>query len=211
MVFAAFLFCFGTVRVHDAHASSTTAPSSTSSMPTQTQVVQASRSASILSPSSLDQIVDRYVRDHMFDDDTYDPVESTYREAYEDQVRGSHPKALREITSSVLGSGAVKAENRDVGFGAFLVKTATFLKRKGLSEVQAIYLITGSMVIGTPIIVFGVVAYLAAWNKRKLERELKGRYGQSYTVDATIKVEDDVELPDDDDDDDDDDEDDEVE
>jgi hypothetical protein len=33
----------------------------------------------LLPSASLDQMVDRYVKDHMFDDDIYDPVESAYQ------------------------------------------------------------------------------------------------------------------------------------
>jgi hypothetical protein len=50
---------------------------------------------------------------------------------------------------------------------------------------------------------------IGAQNKRSINRLMKKPYGETYTVDATIKVEEDVEVPDDDEDIDDDDGDDE--
>jgi hypothetical protein len=43
------------------------------------------------SSPSLDTIVHRYVKDHMFDDDVYDPVESIYREANDDAELRKYP------------------------------------------------------------------------------------------------------------------------
>ncbi|KAL3942609.1 MAG: hypothetical protein SGARI_000212 [Bacillariaceae sp.] len=186
MVCAAFVFCFGALGSQGAHAS-TTAP---------TRPV-------------VEQIVDNYVQDHMFDDDAYDPVESTYREAVDDRVQGTYPKALKEVTSSVLGQDVIKAEKAASGssIGATLVKTIGFLRQKGLTETQAILLFTGSLVLGVPSIIFAVLMMIGAQNKRSMNRLMKKRYGETYTVDATIKVEEDVEAPDDDDEDDDEDED----
>jgi hypothetical protein len=45
-------------------------------------------------------------------------------------------------------------------------------------------------------------------SKRNMNKVMKQRYGDTYTVDATIKPEEDVEAPDDEDDDEDDDDDD---
>jgi hypothetical protein len=49
---------------------------------------------------------------------------------------------------------------------------------------------------------------IGGMSKRNVNNTMKKRYGDTYTVDATIKPEDDVEAPDDDDDDDEDDDDD---
>jgi len=198
---AAFLFSFGVADVENAHASTTPTASTT------TTAVQVSRN--ILSPS-LDQMVDNYVKEHMFDDDTYDPVESIYREAMDDKLQGTHPKALKEITSSVLGKDAAKAEKQasSTGIGGTLVNIVEFFRQRGLSEMQAIALVTGTLVVGTPAIFFMVVMTLNLQGRRSVNKLMKKRYGDTYTVDATIKVEEDVELPDDDEDDDDDDDDD---
>ena len=74
--------------------------------------------------SSLDEIIDEYVKDHMFDDDAYDPVESIYREAIDDKLKGTYPKDLKETASSVLGQNVMKAEKKasGAGFSGGLVK-----------------------------------------------------------------------------------------
>jgi hypothetical protein len=48
------------------------------------------RLTQVISPS-LDTMVNRYVKDHMFDDDVYDPVESIYREANDDAELRKYP------------------------------------------------------------------------------------------------------------------------
>ena len=155
--------------------------------------------------SSLDQIVDGYVKGHMFDDDVYDPVESIYREAMDDRLKGTYPKDLKETTSSVLGQNVIKAEKKasGTGFGGALMKTVNFLRRQGLSEMQAIALFTGTFVIGVPLLILGAIAYIAILNKSQVNKLMKQRYGEGYTVDASEKKEEDVDVPDDDDDDDD--------
>jgi len=157
--------------------------------------------------SSLDEIIDEYVKDHMFDDDSYDPVESIYREAIDDKLKGTYPKELKETASSVLGQNVMKAEKKALGagFSGGLVKAVGFLRQQGLSEIQAIALITGTFVIGAPSIAFAVFLSIVSQNKRSMNRLMKKRYGDTYTVDATAKEEEDIDVPDDDDDDDDDD------
>lgn len=217
MVCAAFVLCFGALGgvASESHASSAppataTATSSSSSLPPVVKLV-ARTSSNILSPS-IDEIVDNYVKDHMFDDDVYDPVESIYREGIDDMLHGTYPKALKEISSSVLGQDVIKAEKSASGssVGSALVKAVGFLRRRaGLSEMQAIFLLAGSLVVGTPTVAFAVLMMVGTQNKRSINRLMKKRYGETYTVDATIKEDDGVEAPDDDDDEDDDDDDDE--
>jgi len=158
--------------------------------------------------SSLDQIVDGYVKGHMFDDDAYDPVESIYKEAVDDRLKGTYPKDLRETTASVLGQKVIRAEKKGsrLGFGDVLMKTFTFLRKQGLSEMQAIVLMSGSLMIGGPTLLLGAFIAAAVQNRRSVTKELSERYGANYTVDASEKKEEDVDVPDDDDDDDDDDE-----
>ena len=192
---AVVLFWFGAAGIH-------TQISHGSSSSVTTSVV----SRNIFS-SSLDQIADKYVKSHMFDDDVYDPVESIYREAMDDRLKGSYPKDLKETTSSVLGQNVIKAEKRvaGAGFSGVLMKTVGFLRKQGLSEMQAIAIVTSIFVVGVPAIVFYALMQIATQNKRSMNRLMKNRYGETYTVDASEKVEEDVDIPDDDDDDEDDD------
>jgi hypothetical protein len=166
---------------------------------------------------SLDSMVDRYVKNHMFDDDLYDPVESLYREAFQDATVGQHPRALAEITGSVLGSsgvGGIGAESTkgrklltNEGFATWLTSTVQKLTQQGgMSESAAILLLAGIFVIAGPSLFLFVGMIIGGISKRNIRNVMKKRYGDTYTVDATIKTEDEVRAPDDDEDDDDDEE-----
>lgn len=59
---------------------------------------------------TADELIDEYVRDRMFSDDSYDPVESAYREACADHPSGgggsgagAYPTILAETASAALG------------------------------------------------------------------------------------------------------------
>lgn len=160
---------------------------------------------------SLERMVDEYVQKHMFDDDVYEPVESIYREAITDKTQGTHQKALREITSSVLGQDGVKLEksSSSSGIGDILLKAVGFLQRKGLSESMSIIVLTGSFVVAGPAAFLIGGMMVGSQSKRQINSVMKKRYGDTYTVDATVKVEEDVEVPDEDEDDDEDDDEDE--
>ena len=166
------------------------------------------------SSSYLSRVVQEYVLDHMFDDDTYDPIESNYREAHDDATRGRYPQALREITASVLGktdetSDALSAQDKKgSAFGSLLTSSIAALQKKGLSESAAIVVLASLFVIAGPVTFLFVGMIFGGISKRNMNRVMKKRYGETYTVDATIKKEEDVEAPDDDEDDEDDEDDD---
>ncbi|VEU43005.1 unnamed protein product [Pseudo-nitzschia multistriata] len=170
----------------------------------QASSVSSSMTKNIFS-SSLDQMVDSYVKGHMFDDDAYDPVESIYKEAMNDRLEGTHPRDLKETTSSVLGQDVIKAERKGSGSGVsgLLMKSVGLLQKQGLSEMQAIGLLAGTIVFGFPAAVLGLGMQIGNRSRRSMNKVMKNRYGETYSVDATEKVEDDVDIPDDDDDDDD--------
>ena len=137
--------------------------------------------APIVSP--LDKIVDRYVQNHMFDDDVYDPIESTYREAINDNSKGSHPKKISEITAEVLGQDVVKAERKasGSGIGGFLLNAVKLLQRRGLSETTAVLLLTGTFVVVGPGAFLIVGMMVGAQSKRQINSVMKKRYGDTYT------------------------------
>jgi hypothetical protein len=119
----------------------------------------------------------------MFDDDVYEPVESTFREAVGDRIQGTHPKSLSEITSSVLGQGGVKTESQSSakGVGGFMLSGINFLKGRGLSETTAILVLTGTFVVAGPIAFICVGMTVGQNSKRKLNKKMKKRYGDTYT------------------------------
>lgn len=115
-------------------ASIRTAPSHASSAAVQSaSVTQTTRLVSSTVSSSsekLDKIIQKYVEDHMFDEEQFDPFESAYREAYGDQLSGSNPvKDILEKEGMVVeGPG-----------GAIAGKSANFFTKlqnipKGLTD-----------------------------------------------------------------------------
>lgn len=194
-----------------------------------TQPAQASSAAAPLVESflektspSLDTMIDNYVKEHMFNDDTYDPIESAYREAYDDAVKGTYPQALREVTGS--GSSSLQSSPSqttgestsanpvanffsNIDIGALLTSLLTFLQNKlRLSESAAIMVLAAIFVVAGPSALLFTGMIVGGMSKRNINRVMKKRYGDTYTVDATMKTEDSVEAPDDDEDDEDDDE-----
>ncbi len=174
-----------------------------------------------MSHSDVDQIIRQYVQQHMFDDDvsTTDPVVGTYREAYTDHMTQKYPMTLRQIisetfrgssftsTSSSSSSNVPKPPPLDVGL--LLTQTIQLLQRTlGCTEMTATIVLSIAFVVAGPsaFLLFGMI--VGGISKRNMDQVFKKRYGETYTVDATIKKEPVVELPSDDDDDEDDDDDD---
>jgi hypothetical protein len=170
------LLWFGSAGLQTApsHASSAAAAA-----PTTSTLVPKS-----LTSASLDQIVDRYVKSHMFDDDVYDPVESTYREAVDDKVRGAYPRALKEVTSSVLGQDSVaitKPAVRGARIGNLLVTAAKFVEeRAGLSEATAVLILAFVLVGSVPLTFVSLAAITGNFSKRNINKTMKQRYGNTY-------------------------------
>jgi hypothetical protein len=139
--------------------------------------------------ASLDRIVDRYVKDHMFDDDVYDPVESAYREAYEDVTTGKYPRALNEVASSLLGSDVTKSEKplENVVI-SFLTNGAKGLQSLGLSALAANVVVYGTTLVGAPsFVLLGILSY-ANMQKRMRIRQNKKRYGEDYRCVGIVHV-----------------------
>jgi hypothetical protein len=61
--------------------------------------------------NNVDKIINQYVQKNMFNDDLYDPVESTYRETITDATAStstSYPSALSSAAQSILGKKLAK-------------------------------------------------------------------------------------------------------
>ena len=175
-ILAAALLWFAAVGYSPAHASTTSSP------PQQPPTPQHR-----LWSTSLDEMVDRYVKDHMFDDDVYDPVESAYRETYDDITYGSYPTKLKDITASVLGKSAMTAvdgssetSNDNKVIAVFLRASQVLTKTFGLSETLAQVVLAVTAFAGSFfsfVAVFGGISFVL---KQNLKRELKKRYGEDY-------------------------------
>lgn len=211
LVFTVSLLWFGAAGFSSlpAHASSTAAATATAvSAPTERVVTS--------NQKSLDKLVGNYVKSHMFDDDRYDPVESIYREAHDDALTTEYPQALREVASGALGSsaatGGVRVNDKDntagASIAALLTQAIGALQKRGLSQQAAILVLASIFVVAGPSSFLFAGMIIGGISKRNMNKTMKQRYGDTYTVDATIKPEEDVEAPDDEDDDDEEDDDD---
>jgi hypothetical protein len=131
--------------------------------------------------ASLDKIVDRYVKDHLFDDDVYDPVESAYREAFEDVTTGKYPRALNEVASSLLGSDVtISKKPMENVVISILTNGSRGLQSLGLSAVAANVVVYGITLVGAPsFVLLGILSY-ANMQKRMRIRQNKRRYGEDY-------------------------------
>lgn len=212
-------------------ATSTTRPiSSKDSSSTTTQLSWMDNMLQKTSPS-IDTLIDRYVQRYMFDDDTnnIDPIESLFREVNDDiKTGGKYPKAIQDIADSILypqstvssvpTSAAITKGNlllskvrnmftniKSMNIGTILISTISILQNKfGLSETVSIMILASVFVIAGPSIFLFMGMIIGGISKRNMNQLMKKRYGDTYTVDATIKQEEpEVTAPSDDDDEDD--------
>jgi hypothetical protein len=154
----------------------------------------------------------------MFQDDMYDPVESTYREIIHDaSTQRQYSKTLTSILGSVLGKKTVAESTRRSGVTSsdgqaikFLLKLVDAIQEKsGLSKsviIPALFFVGG----GIPVVM--VLAGLMSFSysqKAMTERMAIERYGESVleAEELVVKDEDEDEEEDDEDEEEDDDDD----
>ena len=159
---------------------------------TYTPPVVAASPMERLMPSTNDQVIDKYVQRHMFDDDnanSKDPLEAAYREAYEDyKTTGTYPRALKEVTTEVLGQGAgnklmnsKEGEESSLGVFGLIKGTMRLLERRGLSEATALAVVAGTLVIVAPTSLLFAGMIVGGISKRNMNSLMKKRYGDTYT------------------------------
>lgn len=177
-----------------------------------------SSTSSAATARTVDKIVHEYVQRHMFQDDMYDPVESTYREIIHDaSTQRQYSKTLTSILGSVLGKKTVAESTKRSGVTSsdgqaikFLLKLVDAIQEKsGLSKsviIPALFFVGG----GIPVVM--VLAGLMSFSysqKAMTERMAIERYGESVleAEELVVRDEDEDEEEDDEDEEDDDDED----
>jgi hypothetical protein len=184
-------------------------------VPSRTTTTTPSAAAAAASSASLDALIDRYVHQHMFDDDlttVLDPVAATYQEVHDDATTGRHVSALRQIVSSVLGQTATRTttvsnvvDNTSGGLGPMLISLVRGLQqRTGWSEAFVTVSLAAIVVVAGPVLFLVAGVMVGNVSKRNMDQLFKKRYGDTYTVDATAKQEPILEAPPDEDDDEDD-------
>uniref|UniRef100_A0A7R9VTL6 Uncharacterized protein n=1 Tax=Pseudictyota dubia TaxID=2749911 RepID=A0A7R9VTL6_9STRA len=176
--------------------------------------IQLASTVATPSKTKLDKMVENYVRKHMFNDDTFDPFESAYREAYYDQTSSPYPAIISETASDILGKKEVAAKADREGSAidkawARLNTYADTLETKfGVNKQLSL----STMFIGifcTPVIALflGAIAF-GDRQKDKSEQMALERYGYGLNdLSAAEQIDDDVEAPDDEEDDEDEDDD----
>jgi uncharacterized membrane-anchored protein len=180
----------------------TTTVVTTASPPTTTTGSMVKTTSTLFS-KSIDDIVNGYVKHHMFDDDVYDPVESTYREALADQTQGIYPRSLSEVASSVFGQGGVKtvakpnsstvlsssSSSSGLSMGTLLTTGITFLQQRvGLSESTAIFVLASAFVVAGPVAFLMGGMIVGGASKRQMNKVFKQRYGDTYRYVRLWKV-----------------------
>jgi hypothetical protein len=140
----------------------------------------------VIGTRELDDMVQAYVEQHMFDDDVYNPVESAYREAYQDAATSNYPKALSAAASHVLGetttmTSEVEAELAPSSTGnailaAYTKSSALLTKLFGLSKSTADLATVGLLLSSLPF--FGMMALTYGnLSRRKINRDQVRNYG----------------------------------
>lgn len=167
----------------------------------------------------LDALVDRYVRQHMFDDDSSvsDPTSATYREILDDVNTGKHPTAIRSVvkdvekslqykSNSIMDSATTTSKTmRTWTAGSLLTSLVRGVQRRtGWTDAVATMALAGVFVVAGPSAFLLAGIMVGNISKRNMDQLFKKRYGDTYTVDATVKQEPLVEAPSDDEEDDDD-------
>jgi hypothetical protein len=167
--------------------------------------------------ASVDTLIDRYVQSHMFDDDltVADPVTGTYKEARDDSASAKYPTTLHDMVAQIQGKDRLrdrvgrKGDDRRGGsaLAALVTGVLRFLRgRVGLTDTAAVAVLAGVLILAGPSLFLLSGMIVGGISKRNMNKVFKQRYGEDYTVDATIRRDDDevaVEAPEDDDNDDD--------
>jgi len=150
----------------------------------------------------------------MWDDDTYDPFESTYREAYNDKITNQND-VLKYINSNsyntLLPLKQTKLFN-PLKLPSLLISSAVSLGTKyGLDPRLVRTSMAALIVTLTPVsLLYFLLSAGGVFRKVLMKRETK-RYGAISDLSAEEKEEDpDIDLDDEEDDDDDDDDDDDI-
>eukprot|EP00978_Attheya_sp_CCMP212_P015743 scaffold40779_cov57-Attheya_sp.AAC.6 len=140
----------------------------------------------VIGTRELDDMVQAYVEQHMFDDDVYNPVESAYREAYQDVATSNYPKALSATASHVLGetitmTSEVEAELAPPSTGNAILATYTkssalLTKLFGLSKSTADLAVVGLFLASMPFLGLLALTY-GNLSRRKINRDQVKNYG----------------------------------
>ena len=210
ILLASLAFFLSTTQVHSppAHASSTAISTSST--------LSLAKKLNPFRTRSADEMVNAYVRDRLFADDVFDPVESAYREACADaasskESTGAYPTLLAETAASALGqkrdassmlslnaaqSTSASSGKKD-GITGVLIKSSDFLQnRLRVSASVSYYLIAGTGLLSLCVLPGSIGVLYQQFQRWQLDKSEMKMYGKVTDMDATAKR-----ITDDDDDD----------
>jgi len=199
ILLASLAIFLSTSQIHTppAHASSTAIASKTST--------------SLLSkinpfrPRSASELIDAYVRDRLFADDAFNPVESAYREALDDYPSssvegGAYPTLLAETAASALGrkDGSSLVLSRSIhdpsqsggneGITGALIRASDFLQQRlKVSSSVSYYIIAAGLLVGGCVLPGTVGVAYQAFQRLQIDKSEMKMYGKITDLDATAK------------------------
>lgn len=152
-------------------------------------------SSTVVSNSKVEKIVEEYIKRHMFNDDEYDPLESTYRETILDAKSGEYPSKLSAAASEAYGkklsgptaSTSLNKRSEGTAIMKILRLVDTIQDKTGLSRgvIIPILFLVGC---GIPIVLaLGGLMSFSYNQKAMTERMAIKRYGESV-LDAEERV-----------------------
>ena len=155
--------------------------------------------------ASLDKIINEYVQENMFNDDLYDPVESTYRETIADSTTGAYPSQLSSAAQAVLGKKLPQPTKATSGDGQaikFVLRLVDTIDEKFGGKIPKSFIVPVLFLIGGGIPTVLALAALMSFSynqKAMTERMAVERYGESVLDAEEVIVKDDDDDDDDDD------------
>ena len=152
-------------------------------------------SSTVVSHSKVEKIVEVYIQRHMFNDDEYDPLESTYRETILDAKSGEYPSKLSSAASEAFGkklsgptaSTSLNKRSEGTAIMKILRLVDTIQDKTGWSRgvIIPILFLVGC---GIPIVLaLGGLMSFSYNQKAMTERMAIERYGESV-LDAEERV-----------------------
>lgn len=151
------------------------------------------------SQQTLDKLINDYVQRHMFDDDKFDPLESTYREIISDSSTGAYPNALSSVasnlgatqtTSSTISSSSTDKESSNDGIMKYMLKLVNTLETKYNIPRSILMPAIVLTCFGVPsfVIFMGLLSFSFA-QRGMTERMAIERYGESVLDAEEMPVE----------------------
>jgi hypothetical protein len=145
-------------------------------------------------PRTSEELIDKYIRDRLFADDAFDPVESAYREAFADYpsgTEGAYPSLLADTAASALGrkdgsslilsrgTSTAGESGGNQGITGALIKASDVLQRRlGVSSSVSYYMIAAGLLVGGSVLPGTVGVAYQAIQRLQIDKSEMKMYGK---------------------------------